>query len=242
MPPKKRKAMSPIAELIDAVYQAIFQNYHNLNWLLQRVILAAKNEDVREIMNQILTMLPGVVTEYKSIDAVVDADDVVSFPAEFLTSLDPAGLPPHRLLLQVGSPIISLRSLDPPKLCNGTRLCVKKVLGNVIEATILAGKGEGETVFIPLRPLIPMDLPFNFKRLQIPLRLAFTITINKSQGQSIKYCGVDLRTPCFSHGQLYVPCSRMGSPNNLFLLTPEGETKNVRYNKIFSSVNNIVNL
>jgi hypothetical protein len=67
------------------------------------------------------------------------------------------------------------------------------MLGNVIEATILTGQGEGETVFIPRIPLIPTDLPFNFKRLQFPVRLAFAITINKSQGQYIKYCGMDLR-------------------------------------------------
>jgi ATP-dependent DNA helicase PIF1 len=134
-------------------------------------------------MNQILAMLPGVVTEYKSIDTVVDADEVVHFPPEFPKSIDSAGLPPHRLLLKVGSPIILLRNLDPPKLCNGTRLCVKKMLGNVIEATILTGKGKVETVFIPWIPLIPTDLPFTFKRLQFPVRLAFTIMINKSQGQ-----------------------------------------------------------
>jgi ATP-dependent DNA helicase PIF1 len=137
-------------------------------------------------MNQILVMLPVVVTEYKSINSVVDADEVVNFPPEFLNSRDSAGLQPRRFLLKVGSPIILLRNLDPPKLCNGTRLCVKKMLGNVIEATIL-------TVFIPRIPLIPTDRPFNFKRLQVPVRLAFAITINKPQGQSIEYCGMDLR-------------------------------------------------
>jgi ATP-dependent DNA helicase PIF1 len=202
------------------VYPSLSQNYLTSNWLRDRVILAAKNEDVNDIMNQILAMLPGVVTEHKSIDTVVDADEVVSFPEQFLNSLDSAGLPPHRLLLKVGPPIILLRNLDPPKPCNGTRLCVKKLLGNVIEATILTGKGEGETVSIPRIPLTPTDLPFNFMRLQFPVRLAFAITINKSQGQSIKYCGVDLRSPCFSHGQLYVACSRVGSPKNLFILAP----------------------
>jgi ATP-dependent DNA helicase PIF1 len=194
--------------------------------LRDRIILAAKN-DVHKIIDQILAMLLGIVTDYKSIDTVVDAEEVINSPPEFLNSFDLAGLPPHRLLLKVGSPIILLRNLDPTKLCNSTRLCVKKMLGNVIEVTILTGKGEGETVFIPRIPLIPTDLPFNFKILQFPVRLAFTITINKSQGQSIKYCGVDLRSPCFSHGQLYAACSRMGTPKNLFILAPGRETKNV---------------
>jgi ATP-dependent DNA helicase PIF1 len=144
----------------------VYISYLTLNWLQDRVILAAKNEGFHEIMNQILAMLPGIVTEYKSVDTVVDADEVISFPPEFLNSLDLAGLPPHRLLLKVGSPDILLWNLDPPKLCNGTRLCVKKLLGNVIEATILTGKGEGETVFIPWIPLIPMELPVILRRWQ----------------------------------------------------------------------------
>jgi hypothetical protein len=51
-------------------------------------------------------MLPDIVTEYKSITTVVDADEVINFPPEFLNSLDSAGLPPHRLLLKVGSLIL----------------------------------------------------------------------------------------------------------------------------------------
>jgi ATP-dependent DNA helicase PIF1 len=116
------------------------------------------------------------------------------------------------------------------------------MLGNVIEATISTGKGEGETVFIPLITLIPTDFPFNFKRLQFSMRLAFAITINKLQGQSIKCCGVDLRSPCISHGKLYFGCSRVGSPKNLFILAPGGEAKNVAYNQVLSSITNIVNL
>jgi ATP-dependent DNA helicase PIF1 len=140
-----------VAEPIRVVYPAASQNYLTLNWLRDRIILAAKNEDLHEIMNQILAILPGVVTEYKSIDTVLHADEFVSFPPELLNSLDSAGMPTYRLLLKVGSPIILLRNIDPPKFCNGTRLCVKQMLGNAIEATIL-------TVFIPRIPLIPTDL------------------------------------------------------------------------------------
>jgi ATP-dependent DNA helicase PIF1 len=51
--------------------------------------------------------------------------------------------------------------------------------------------------------MIPSDLPFSFKRLQFPVKVSFAITINKAQGQTFKYVGIDLRTECFSHGQLY---------------------------------------
>jgi ATP-dependent DNA helicase PIF1 len=68
--------VSSVGELIHAVYPAVSQNYVTLNWLRDRAILTVKNEDVHEIMNQILAMLPGAVTEYKSTDTVVNADEV----------------------------------------------------------------------------------------------------------------------------------------------------------------------
>ena len=122
-----------------------------------------------------------------------------------------------------------LRNLDPPKLCNGTRLTIKNLYPHLIEATILSGCGKGEDVFIPRIPLIPSNLPFNFRRLQFPVSLAFAMTINKSQGQTIKVVGLNLVEPCFSHGQLYVACSRVSNPKNLFVLSPSGSTKNVVY-------------
>ncbi|KAI8530170.1 hypothetical protein RHMOL_Rhmol11G0034800 [Rhododendron molle] len=48
-------------------------------------------------------------------------------------------------------------------------------------------------------------------RRQFPVHLAYAMSINKSQGQSVKFVGVDLRTPVFSHGQLYVVLSRCTS-------------------------------
>ena len=113
-----------------------------------------------------------------------------------------------------------LRNLRPPTLCNGTRLVVKKLLPNVIMATVLSGSAKGEEVMIPRIPLIssPSDLAFSFKRLQFPVRLCFAMSINKSQGQTLKVAGLQLQEPCFSHGQLYVACSRVGSSNNLFTL------------------------
>ena len=61
----------------------------------------------------------------------------------------------------------------------------KKMMINAIHATILKGKFKDEKVLIPRIPMISTDMPFEFKRFQFPIRVAFTMTINKSQGQSL---------------------------------------------------------
>ncbi|GFW26576.1 ATP-dependent DNA helicase [Trichonephila clavipes] len=100
-------------------------------------------------------------------------------------------------------------------------------MGNILEAFILIGKFQGEVVLLPRIPMIPSDSPIPFKRFQFPIRLAFAMTINKSQGQTMKMCGLNLGNPCFSRGQLYVAYSRVGKPSNLFVYTPQGLTKNI---------------
>ena len=52
---------------------------------------------------------------------------------------------------------------------------------NIIEATILNGQFRAENVLLPRIPIIPTDMPIEFKRVQFPIRLVFAMTINKSQ-------------------------------------------------------------
>ncbi|XP_043259365.1 uncharacterized protein LOC122403185 [Colletes gigas] len=219
-------------ELIRKVFPDIVVNYLNHDWLSERAILAAKNKDVNEINFKIQNQIGGPMHSFKSVDCVVNEDEATNYPTEFLNSLDLPGVPQHILHLKVGSVVIMLRNLQPPKLCNGTRLIVKQIMNNIIYATILKGKFKGEQVLIPRIPLIPTDMPFEFKRIQFPVRLAFAMTINKAQGQSLDVCGLNLENECFSHGQLYVACSRVGKPSALFVLAPEQKTKNIVYHKV----------
>jgi ATP-dependent DNA helicase PIF1 len=65
------------------------------------------------------------------------------------------------------------------------------MMNNIIEATILNRKDKGGDVLLPRIPMIPTDMTFEFKRLQLPVRLAFAMTINKVQGQSLKVFGLN---------------------------------------------------
>ncbi|XP_059169815.1 uncharacterized protein LOC131951424 [Physella acuta] len=216
-------------DLIEKVFTNISQKFENHQWLSERAILAATNSDVNDMNFTIQKRIPGEETTYKSIDTAINQDEAVSYPTEFLNSLDLPGMPPHILSLKLGAPIILLRNINPPRLCNGTRLSVKKMMHNIIKATILTGKFKGEHVLLPRIPMIPTDMPFDFKRLQFPVRLAFAMTINKAQGQSLQVCGLNLQNPCFSHGQLYVACSRVGKSSDLYVYVPEDKTKNIVY-------------
>ncbi|KAF2890945.1 hypothetical protein ILUMI_15228 [Ignelater luminosus] len=173
-------------ELISKVFPNIDTNYKNYAWLSERAILAATNKDVNDLNIKIQSQINGQIHSFKSIDSIIDPNEVGSYPPEFLNSLDLPGLPPHYLQLKVGSVIIMLRNLNQPKLCNGTKLAVKRIMNNLIEATIIIGKFKGEDVLISRIPLMPTDFAIQFKRVQFPVRLAFAMSINKSQGQSLE--------------------------------------------------------
>lgn len=102
--------------------------------------------------------------------------------------------------MKTGSPIILMENFNPLQLCNGTRLAINKITGNIIEATILTGEFKGEIIMFPRIPMISSESTIPFRGLQLSVRLAFTISINKSQNQTMSVCGLNLDNPCFSYG------------------------------------------
>ncbi|XP_021991908.1 ATP-dependent DNA helicase PIF1-like [Helianthus annuus] len=200
-----------IKELIHAIFPSIEDNVYSSDYIISRAILSTKNDSVDEINNQMIEIFQGEEKVYYSFDEAED-DQRNFYPVEFLNSLNVSGLPPHKLRLKIVCPIILLSNIDPSHgLCNGTRLICKGFMRNVIDAEIAVGQHAGKRVFLPRIPLTLSEddmFPFKLKRKQFPIRLSFSMTINKAQGQTIPNVGIYLSDSVFSHGQLYVALSR----------------------------------
>lgn len=126
----------------------------------------------------------------------------------------PKYFPPDILQLTENCPIMLTQSYQG--LAAGTRLIVKSVMENKIVAEIGVGNRKGKTIKI-YRVLTKKTFHHGnveFIRRQFPIALAFSITINKAQGLEFKRAGVYFPRRVFSHGQLYVVCSRVPDIKN----------------------------
>ena len=223
----------------DEVFPDLNENINNPSWLEGRAILTPTNKEVDAINDLMESRISGEGIKLKSADKVEDPSDSYRFNVEYLNKLQPNGFPGHILSLKPGMPLMLLRNINPKEgLCNGTRLIFREAVNNkLLRCTVT---GTGKDVLIPRITFRPKEgeFPFQWLRRQFPVRAAFAITINKSQGQTLKSIGVWLRNPVFSHGQLYVAVSRVGSPANLRIAikSQKGEVQFMTNNVVYKEV------
>jgi hypothetical protein len=203
---------------------------------LERGILCPRNSQVDEINAQLLSLFPGESRVFYSADKARGDSETELYPVEYLHSLNFGGISPSRLELKTGVPLMLLRNIDPERgLCNGTRLRLVQMRTSCLQVRILTGPCQGELALISKIKIStnPGQLSFELERTQFPVRLGFAMTINKSQGQSLKVVGLDLRTPVFGHGQLYVGVSRGSNWGRVKVLLEEGKrTCNIVYKDV----------
>jgi hypothetical protein len=204
------------------------QEQDALQYFSDRALLAPTNAIVDETNAEILRTFDASMQHTYTSDDSIDAaspEEEANWPLDFLHSLTPSGMPPHELVLVPGALVMLLRNLDSDNgLVNGVRAIIMKCLPRVLDVMLVSGAKMGKRLYIPRVTLAPKnpDLPFVLRRRQFPVKLAWVMTFNKAQGQTLKRAGLYLPSPVFSHGQLYVGLSRAGSMERVTILVEDG--------------------
>lgn len=118
-----------------------------------------------------------------------------------------------QLKLKVGCQVMCTANLDIDKgIYNGAVGIVKKCNPTNVEVSF----NSGIIYNIPYHGW-EHDLTPNITYQQIPLILAWAVTIHKSQGATLEYAELDIGSSVFAEGQTYVALSRIKSLDGLFI-------------------------
>ena len=180
------------------------------------ITLSGKRDTVDHINEQELSRLPGKpITLYGHIEG--------DFPESNLPT-------PTELYLKVGAQVLFIKNDKEKRWVNGT-------LGTIVsfskeEPTIIVVRTEkGEEVNVEQEIWSNVIYSYNEKEQKIeeqeigvyqqyPLKLAWAITIHKSQGLTFNNVNIDLTGGVFAGGQTYVALSRCTSLEGISLKYP----------------------
>jgi ATP-dependent exoDNAse (exonuclease V) alpha subunit len=169
--------------------------------------LYTHNADVDRINEAQLAALPGNAKVFQMES---------SGTANLVESLKRGCLSPERLTLKEGAIVMCTKNNPSLGYANGT---LGKVIGfSTDDGYPMIETRDGRTIILsPVEWVVEEDGRIRARIAQIPLRLAWAITVHKSQGQSLDAAAMDL-SRSFEYGQGYVALSRVRTLEGLHLL------------------------
>lgn len=173
------------------------------------ITLATTNQAVNEINDYHLGKLPDKTFEYRA--TIVGDLEQSAFPTEEI------------LRLKKGAQVMLLKNDKEKRWVNGSIGQITSLSSDEIKVNI-----DGYTYSIPPETWSKIRYTYNpeTKKIeeevvssftQYPLRLAWAITIHKSQGHTYGSVAIDMGDGAFAHGQTYVAISRCKSLEGLYL-------------------------
>jgi ATP-dependent DNA helicase PIF1 len=184
---------------------------------IEPVVLECRNVDVDAFNQRRLDALPGSAVS-------IAASDYGE--SRFTAALDKSCLAPADLRLKIGAQVMLLKNLDiEGGLVNGSL----GIVCSIGESSVCVDFGEAGICEVQRSrwSFCDGDGQILAYRDQIPLRLAYSITIHKSQGCTLNKARVNLRS-AFAHGQAYVALSRVRSLEGLYI-------EDIRWESIMAS-------
>ncbi|MEQ8908190.1 MAG: AAA family ATPase [Vicingaceae bacterium] len=180
--------------------------HHELEANLEPTQLFTHNVDVDRINEEELAKIKGKLRTFKAESKGNE---------KLAASLSNSVLAPFELKLKIGAKVMFVRNNPEKGIVNGS-------LGEIIGFT---DKGEPSVKLLNGKTITATEEEWSIqdeqgKKLaslkQIPLRLAWAITVHKSQGMTLEAAQVDL-SKTFETGQGYVALSRLKALDNLVL-------------------------
>jgi len=214
----------------------ILKGRMNLPWkkeLIRPTLLFTRNADVGEINYSHFAKLGGEAKVYK-VRTVQPSEAVPGTLDGFLKTstqivhglttqeliwaierLDKDAPYDKELTLKVDAQVMLLVNLNQEAgLINGSRGIVKSFDKEGNPVVLFASNN----IMVPVKPHVwKIEGETNLGREQIPLRLAYALTIHKAQGASLDSAFIDIGSSTFEYGQAYVALSRVRNLNSLFV-------------------------
>jgi ATP-dependent exoDNAse (exonuclease V) alpha subunit len=174
-------------------------------------VLTPYNEKVNQINTKMINSLKG---------------DVINYEANITGRLSESEMPTSKILgLKVGAQVVFLKNDPYRKYVNGTLGVVSDLLENSIDVQLSNGQlvtveryKWAKTSYVQVDKNITSEITAIFE--QFPLRLAWALTIHKTQGMTLDRMHLDLGRGTFESGHLYVALSRVKTLEGLTLQRP----------------------
>jgi ATP-dependent DNA helicase PIF1 len=176
------------------------------------VVLTPINQAAEKTNTIFLDRLAGRATEFEAI--VKGKFEASAYPTDV------------RLVLKPGAKVVLLRNDPEKRWVNGTQARISRIKGQTVWIEVGGDEHELEPAswenirydHDPETGEVKEEVAGSFR--QLPLRLAWALTIHKSQGMTLDKAYVNFGRGTFAHGQAYVALSRCRSLEGLALARP----------------------